>query len=379
MLSSNLTERDEIVAKKKTASAPQRNIVIQRSGRPNQTELEDNLVLAAYFHSMLGTISRSESTGVPSFAAIQHHITNDADPTARKDGFDDDGRSFMSRAIFNWEGVDNHLLHKLDKYNAHIRTYVERMNSHRETPITLKYFQYLAVLYTEFFFDRLFNTSGGPRVFLDELNEFAYTFAEKTSNFDLLYGSESELRKLAFWMATGSGKTHLVAINYLQFLHYNKGPYRIPIRNIILVTPTELLTSQHLDELAQSGIPAERYRKNRGALVTESEPTTIQVLEITKLTGEDAKEKNKRIDIDELSSCNLVFVDEGHKGSSGEEWIETGMQLQRTDLHLSTVPHSVRQSRVITVVSLHPMAKPSSLIITTATSTVMATARTIRS
>ena len=112
------------------------------------------------------------------------------------------------------------------------------MNSHRETPITLKYFQYLAVLYTEFFLDRYFNTSGGPRVFLDELNEFAYTFAEKTSNFDLLYGSESELRKLAFLMATGSGKTHLVAINYLQFLHYNKGPYRIPIRNIILVTPT---------------------------------------------------------------------------------------------------------------------------------------------
>ena len=46
------------------------------------------------------------------------------------------------------------------------------------------------------------------------------------------------------------------------------------------------------------------------------------MLEITKLTGEDAKEKNKRIDIDELSSCNLVFVDEGHKGSSGEEWMK---------------------------------------------------------
>ncbi len=306
--------------KKQKIPASKPKIIIEKPGKKPHTTLENNLVLAAYFHAMLGKASRDTKTGLPTFAALQRHITNDADPTPRTEGFDDDGRSYLSRAIFQWENADSGLLSKLDEYDSHIRTYIDRINSHRETPITLKYFQYLSVLYSEIFLDRYFNTPGGPRAFMEELNEFAYTFAEKTGNLDLLYASESELRKLAYWMATGSGKTHLVAINYLQFLHYNKGPYRIPIDNIILVTPTEMLTNQHLDELAQSGIPAERYRKNRGSLTTESEPTLIQVLEITKLTEE--KNNKERVDIEDLGSHNLVLVDEGHKGSSGEEWMK---------------------------------------------------------
>ena len=127
-----------MAAKKKSTSNPQRKIVIQKAGKMNQTKLDDNLILAAYFHSLLGTISHGEGGEMPSFAAIQRHITNDADPTARTEGFDDDGRSFMSRAIFNWEGVDQKILIKLDEYDARIRTYVERVNSHREIPITLK-------------------------------------------------------------------------------------------------------------------------------------------------------------------------------------------------------------------------------------------------
>ena len=36
---------------------------------------------------------------------------------------------------------------------------------------------------------------------------------------------ESDLKKLAFWMATGSGKTLLMHMNYRQYLHYNREPW----------------------------------------------------------------------------------------------------------------------------------------------------------
>ena len=134
---------------------------------------------------------------------------------------------------------------------------MERINRHRDTPITLTYFQHLAVLYTEIFLDRYFQS---PEKFLDELNEYAYDLIEKqhaTMNF--LF-NEDDLRKLAFWMATGSGKTLILHINYLQFAHYNAGPNRISLDNILLITPNESMTGQHLTELAKSGIPAEPFQ-----------------------------------------------------------------------------------------------------------------------
>ena len=49
-----------------------------------------------------------------------------------------------------------------------------------------------------------------------------------------------DLSKLAFWMATGSGKTRLLHLNYRQFNHYN----RESLDNILLITPNEGLSQQ---------------------------------------------------------------------------------------------------------------------------------------
>ena len=49
-------------------------------------------------------------------------------------------------------------------------------------------------------------------------------------------------------MATGSGKTLIFHLNYYQFLHYNTKE----LDNILLITPNEGLTEQHLSELAAS-------------------------------------------------------------------------------------------------------------------------------
>lgn len=53
-------------------------------------------------------------------------------------------------------------------------------------------------------------------------------------------------------MATGSGKTLIMHINYWQILKYSDKPWD----NIILITPNEGLSKQHYDELKLSGIPA---------------------------------------------------------------------------------------------------------------------------
>ena len=113
-------------------------------------------------------------------------------------------------------------------------------------------------------------------------------------------------------MATGSGKTLLLHFNYLQFMHYN----RIPLDNILLITPNEGLSQQHLDELHASNIPATRFNANETAGLM-GQPRTIKVTEITKLVLEK-KGEGESVPVETLEGHNLIFVDEGHKGSNSE-------------------------------------------------------------
>ena len=126
--------------------------------------------------------------------------------------------------------------------------------------------------------------------------------------------TEVDLTKLAYWMATGSGKTLILHLNYYQFLHYNKEP----LDNILLVTPNEGLSEQHLAELAASGIPARRFDLNHGGLWSDNK-YTVQVIEITKLV-EEKRGGGVSVPVEAFEGRNLIFVDEGHKGSGGEAW-----------------------------------------------------------
>ena len=124
-----------------------------------------------------------------------------------------------------------------------------------------------------------------------------------------------DLNKFAFWMATGSGKTLTMHLNYLQFLHYS-GSDRLD--NIILITPNEGLSAQHMEEMTASGIPSARF--GEGGLLS-GHPRTVRVTEITKLVEKrKGKGKGVSIDVDAFGDRNLVFVDEGHRGASGEAW-----------------------------------------------------------
>src|SRR5699024_11754389 len=54
------------------------------------------------------------------------------------------------------------------------------------------------------------------------------------------YYTEEDLKKLAFWNATGSGKTLIMHINILQYLHYFYQTNRhSDLEQIILITPSD--------------------------------------------------------------------------------------------------------------------------------------------
>jgi hypothetical protein len=116
-----------------------------------------------------------------------------------------------------------------------------------------------------------------------------------------------ELNKLAFWNATGSGKTLLLHVNIKQYLHYfQNGKANVFPDKIILLTPNEGLSRQHLDELHLSGFQgAKLFDKyaSRG-LVT--------IIDINKLGDEMG---DKTVAVDAFEGNNLVLVDEGHRGT----------------------------------------------------------------
>ncbi|RLF61878.1 MAG: restriction endonuclease subunit R [Thermoplasmata archaeon] len=266
-------------------------------GTQQYTKLEHRLVLLAWLNSLFGYDSNK---------------TLLEDCKEVDEGFASDGHSHLYHHLLARGSKVRILEEDLARYDENVRVHLERINRHRPEPITLRYFQHLAALYTEIFLDRLFNHQ---KQLLKDLNAFV---AERNAR--KLPGeppadpfTEKDLTKLAYWMATGSGKTLILHLNYYQFFHYN----REPIDNILLITPNEGLSEQHLRELELSGIPARRFDLNQSSLLRK--PNEVQVLEITKLV-EQKRGGGVSVPVEAFEGRNLIFVDEGHKGSSGKVW-----------------------------------------------------------
>uniref|UniRef100_A0A7C3RIK8 DEAD/DEAH box helicase n=1 Tax=Dictyoglomus thermophilum TaxID=14 RepID=A0A7C3RIK8_DICTH len=223
-----------------------------------------------------------------------------------QEGYDSTGRSYFGDVLI---GLKPEWEDELLRYDSAIREYVEKLGRNRGEPnFNLKYFQYLAVLFTEIFLDRYYN---GRSRFIDELNEFFRKFNTE-NKIEISPFTEDDLRKLAFWMATGSGKTLIMHINYWQILKYSKNNWD----NIILITPNEGLSKQHYEELKLSGIPCKLYDGNIDNLKTKN--GEVLIIDIYKLT-EEKKGEGVSIDVSFFDGKNLVFIDEGHKGQKSEE------------------------------------------------------------
>lgn len=205
------------------------------------------------------------------------------------------------------------------EYDQNIVGHTQRLNERRlargEQPITWKYFQYLALLFTEVYLDRYFR---GPDALLDALNERIAEWndgrpaADRVSPLDAEGEAWPQLNKLSFWMATGSGKTLLMHANILQFRHYlaQHGRQR-ELNRIILLTPNEGLSQQHLREFEAAGIQAEIFDKDGRGLFSGH---AVEILEITKLREEMG---DTTVAVEAFEENNLVLVDEGHRGASG--------------------------------------------------------------
>lgn len=229
-----------------------------------------------------------------------------------EEGFDSRGRSYVYERLYSRGDRLKVSPRDLERYDDNVRIHLEEINRNRAEPIVLKYFQHLAALYTEVFLDYRFEK---PNLLLQELNRFAGSREDESIRFE-----ENDLNKLAFWMATGSGKTLLMHLNYRQFLYYNDEP----LDNILLITPNEGLTEQHLSEMRLSGIPCERFIGAQSGLGLE-DPGMVRATEITKLT-ENKQGGGVSVDVEAFEGRNLIFVDEGHKGTvssstkTGKSW-----------------------------------------------------------
>ena len=208
-------------------------------------------------------------------------------------------------------------------YDQNIVKHSLALNQRRDTPIRWKYFQWLTLLFAEIYLDRYFRA---PEKLLADLNGFVERFNSDKLEKDRIPAYQADdLRKLAFWNATGSGKTLLMHINILQYRHYLGLYGRVgELNRTILLTPNEGLSRQHLREFRAAGMEAELFDKDGGSLFAGR---AIEIIDIHKLREES---KEKTVAIDAFESNNLVLVDEGHRGSSGKEtgrWMDARRRL----------------------------------------------------
>jgi len=270
--------------------------------------LEQHLTLARYFHNLFGADSLDELK---------------SDLSTCPEVLDDEGTTFFCSKLLPRLSNDNQTLTdtELLRYDRRITNFMEHLRKARQDFQHFRYFQYLALLYTEIYLDRL---TSMPEGFTDDLNAFAKHLGDGYADAAFTPG---DLRRLAFFMATGSGKTLIFHANVWQFWYYLKhGRYpeslvkrrdgRREFNQILLVTPNEGLSRQHLSELQQSGIDAcpviEDREENNGRFWPK-----VKIIEIHKLTEANSGE-GVSIPVEQLGTANLVFVDEGHKGAGSE-------------------------------------------------------------
>ena len=226
---------------------------------------------------------------------------------------------------------------QIREYDEAIQGYEKKLRENRAEPFfSFKYYQWLSLLFTEYFFDVL---SSQKEVLIQRLN----TFLESDTDFkDVENYTGDDLKKLAYWMATGSGKTLIMHCNYWQITKYFR-----EWENIILITPNEGLSRQHYESFTESGIEAKLYSGSEESLKTKE--GEVLILEITKLVKEKEGE-GVSVDVDYFSeSRNLVFIDEGHKGSKSEEqtWKNLRQHLTRGEGSF-TFEYSATFGQVIT-------------------------------
>ena len=211
---------------------------------------------------------------------------------------------------------------KLREYDSRICSYTKQIGEKRGS-IRWKYFQWVSLLFTEIYLDRYF---ADKEAFCAELN--VWTQTQRDHSLGAMWLSDytpEQLNKLAYMCATGSGKTLMMHVNILQFLHYLRRAQRsggkMRINKVLLVTPNEGMSRQHLEELESSNIKACIFEKD----TFQSVSGDVQIIDINKF---DEVSKVKTVAVDTFENNNLLLVDEAHRGlTSGDVWVNYRRRL----------------------------------------------------
>jgi len=270
----------------------------------------DQLILFRYFLSLFGKNT---------LAALAGKLNS-----SEYEGLDENQNTFF------WGELDLQLQRQgasakisrdtLREYDEHICRYVKQIGEKRGG-IKLKYFQYIACLFTEMYLDRYFTDKAA---FASDLNAFADKVkTESLGAIDIEPFTPANMNKLAFMCATGSGKTLIMHINISQFRHYlKKARLTDPhthINKIIVLAPNEGMSNQHLEELKLSHISAEPFSKSVFGTTAD-----VVVIDMNKLKEEG---KVKTVSVDSFEQNNLVLVDEAHRGLAGDVWYDYRSRL----------------------------------------------------
>src|SRR5579863_9599666 len=237
-----------------------------------EIRFDQRLVLVQWMFSLFGASGLEDLTGEGNWDEYE--------------GFTDDGQTVFLPLVANRKA--NHASISKDiltEYDANIVRHWKEIAEQRQEQgrrPTPKYFQYLALLFTEIYLDHFFADSEKLRA---ELNAVLVAFNTGRGSSEPLPPYEpDELRKLAFWSATGSGKTLLMHVNIKQYRYYLKkyGRER-ELNKVILLTPNERLSEQHRDEFEKSNIMGELFNRDAASLFQEDR---VEIIDIHKLKDE---------------------------------------------------------------------------------------------
>lgn len=280
----------------------------------NNSSFDKKLILQHWLFNILG---------VESFDKLKAWLTEE-----NLEGFDEDNTSHfhivMAAHLVNPSHFTKEDLLRYDtNIVRHWQRITEKRNRAEGRALYPKYFQYLALLACEIYLERYFSDRSA---LLYSLNAQVAAYNEQQSLSEYIHPfAEEELNKIAFWMATGSGKTLLMHCNLLQFQYYADLHHaNASINRILLLTPNEGLSLQHLRELELSNIPAELFQKQSmsGLRIGTSGVEIIDIHKLSERSGPDT------VAVDAFESNNLVLVDEGHSGASSGE---AGVWMQRRE------------------------------------------------
>lgn len=290
----------------------------------------DKLVLNKYMLSLLGIESIGKKiiakNGAEIFAELKYSVN---------EGYTEEGNTIYLQSLISHLYLTEHLTAEmLQAYDENIVRFSKQISEKREELIKWKYFQYLSLLFTEIYLDKYFQNKVK---LLAELNEYVTIFNKKQEEqaaksskkkekelFEAKPFAMDDLHKLAFWNATGSGKTLIMHINIKQYLYYAYKYDQHHQNKVLLITPNEGLSKQHLEEFKLSSIPANIFSKKDSGIFSRE---TVEILEITKLAENSG---DKTVAVDSFETDNLVLIDEGHGGMSGDSWKKYRDKLSET-------------------------------------------------